>query len=115
MGSPASGKSTFIQEHNLEDYTIVADKVRTLFGNYNLALDTSEKLHKHEINQNNEHLVWDTIYQAVERRMQNGETTFVDSTMLYKGAFRQFNKLRIKYRYKVYLVDFMSYQAKKIW
>lgn len=113
MGSPASGKSTFIKEHDLEDYTIVADKVRTLFGNYNLALDTSEKLHKHEINQNNEHLVWDTIYQAVERRMQNGETTFVDSTMLYRGAFRQFNKLRIKYRYKVYLVDFMSYQAKK--
>lgn len=113
MGSPASGKSTFIKEHDLEDYTIVADKVRTLFGNYNLALDTNEKLHEYEINQNNEHLVWDTIYQAVERRMQNGETTFVDSTMLYRGAFRQFNKLRIKYRYKVYLVDFMSYQAKK--
>ena len=32
MGSPASGKSTFIKEHDLEDYTIVADKVRTLLS-----------------------------------------------------------------------------------
>ena len=55
MGSPASGKSTFIQEHNLEDYTIVADKVRTLFGRYHLALDTKEHVHEDEINQHDEH------------------------------------------------------------
>ncbi len=33
LGSPASGKSTFIKENDLQDYTIEADAVRRIVSN----------------------------------------------------------------------------------
>lgn len=53
-GSPASGKSTFIKEHKLEQYTLSADNIRLMYqspvlnekGNYNISCKNDKEVWK---------------------------------------------------------------------
>ena len=111
-GAPASGKSTWINKNNLQDYVISADQLRTMVGGYQYGVQESTHQasilvpHRH-IDGHNEHFVWDLLYKLVEEKMYAGNTIVIDSTSLYKGAFTRIGKLRKKYNYKVILVDMM--------
>lgn len=110
VGAPAIGKSTWIKEMGLEDYTVSSDEIRHIVSNYQAVIGRDEKgehLKDYQIDYQSEHQVWNFLYAAVENRMKHGQTTFVDATHLFKGAFTKYNQLRIKYHYKVYLIDFM--------
>lgn len=110
VGAPAIGKSTWIKEMGLEDYTVSSDEIRHIVSNYQAVIGKDEKgeyLKDYQIDYQSEHQVWNFLYAAVENRMKHGQTTFVDATHLFKGAFTKYNQLRIKYHYKVYLIDFM--------
>lgn len=112
-GAPASGKSTWINKNNLQDYVISADQLRTMVGGYQYGVQESTHQasifvpHRH-IDGHNEHFVWDLLYKLVEEKMYAGNTIVIDSTSLYKGAFTRIGKLRKKYNYKVILIDMMA-------
>ena len=111
VGAPAIGKTHWIKESGLQDYTVSSDEIRHIISNYQSVIGQKssgvEYLKGFQIDYQSEHQVWNFLYAAVENRMKHGQTTFVDATHLFKGAFTKYNQLRIKYHYKVYLIDFM--------
>lgn len=117
LGSPASGKSTFIKENDLQDYTIEADAVRRIVSNPATYVGEDDSCYAIDFNGvdfRDEKYVWKVIYSALERRMSQGETTIVDATHLFKGAFKKYDELRIKYNYQVYVVDMMSHLVDRL-
>ena len=117
LGSPASGKSTFIKENDLQDYTIEADAVRRIVSNPATYVGEDDSCYAIDFNGvdfRDEKYVWEVIYSALERRMSQGETTIVDATHLFKGAFKKYDELRIKHNYQVYVVDMMSHLVDRL-
>ena len=57
-GSPASGKSTWIKEHNLQNYTICPDKLRTLCSSMELKSDGTFRITQEP---ENEKKVWNIL------------------------------------------------------
>ena len=111
LGAPASGKSTWIKQNNLESYTISPDNIRELMGNYHSYYDPeSGQLDFYGFDGREESKVWNIVYDVLETRMSKGQTIFVDATHLFKHAFDRYVKLASKnqYNYEVYLVDFMK-------
>lgn len=112
VGAPAIGKTTWIKKSGLENYTVSSDEIRHIISNYQSVIgqksSSVEYLKDYQIDYQSEHQVWNFLYAAVENRMKHGQTTIVDATHLFKGAFTKYNQLRIKYHYKVYLIDFMA-------
>ena len=100
-GAPGSGKSTWIEENNLQNYTLETDKFRQLTSNPVLGLNGD--LH---ITQDNDRLAWDLLFQALESRMQRGDFTIVDATHSSQAMFNKYRGLIEKYRYKVYYKEF---------
>lgn len=108
LGAPASGKSHFIKSHEIQYYAVSSDDLRQKLGGFHYGVDSIGDIINMGYQSNNERMVWDTLWNVVERRMKQGLSTIVDSTLLYKGAFRNPNKLRKKYNYQVYVLDFMK-------
>lgn len=111
VGAPAIGKTHWIKKSGLEGYTVSSDEIRHIVSNYQAVIGKDKKgeyLKDYQIDYQSEHQVWNFLYAAVENRMKHGQTTFVDATHLFKSAFTKYNQLRIKYHYKVYLIDFMA-------
>ena len=100
-GAPGAGKSTWIEENNLQNYTLEADKFRQLTSNPILGLNGD--LH---ITQDNDRLAWDLLFQALESRMQRGDFTIVDATHSNEAMFNKYRGLVEKYRYKIYYKTF---------
>lgn len=100
-GAPGAGKSTWIEENNLQNYTLEADKFRQLTSNPVLGLNG--ELH---ITQDNDRLAWDLLFQALESRMHRGDFTIVDATHSSEAMFSKYRGLVEKYRYKVYYKNF---------
>lgn len=96
LGAPASGKSYFIKGHGLNYLTVSSDNLRKTIGGFRFGVDSDGDIFPTGYRNNNERLVWDTLWNIVENRMIQGLTTIVDSTLLYKGAFKNPNKLRKK-------------------
>ena len=101
-GSPASGKSTYIKEHNLENYTLSADNIRLLFES---PIIVPDKLHR-VISQKNDSYVWALLFELLEKRMARGELVVVDATHSHSSDFSRYNKLCERYRYRRYYLDF---------
>ena len=101
-GSPGSGKSTWIKENNLENYTLCADTLRLLVESPILAAD---KRHR-EISQKNDGYVWQLLFELLEKRMSRGEFVLIDATHSRSSDFSRYNKLCERYRYRRYYVDF---------
>ena len=74
-GAPGAGKSTWIEENNLQNYTLEADKFRQLTSNPILGTDGQL-----QITQDNDRLAWELLYQALESRMHRGDFTVIDAT-----------------------------------
>lgn len=100
-GAPGAGKSTWIDENNLQNYTLEADKFRQLTSNPVLGLNG--ELH---ITQDNDKLAWELLFQALESRMHRGDFTIIDATHSSEAMFNKYRGLVDKYRYKVYYKNF---------
>lgn len=97
------GKSTWIKEHDLKQYTLSPDNIRLLYSAPELGLDgkyhISAKCDKH---------VWAFLRERLEARMKNGEFTVVDATHTREFYFKDYKKLCKEYNYRMVIVDFSS-------
>ena len=101
-GSPGAGKSTWIRNNNLQNYTLCADDIRMMFEAPIMQVD---KLHK-TISQANDNYVWALLFELLEKRMEKGELVLVDATHSRSSDFSKYKDLATKYRYRMYYVDF---------
>lgn len=101
-GSPASGKSTWVEEQGLENYTLSADKIRLLVESPILVADKRHEV----ISQENDTYVWQLLFELLEKRMQRGEFVVIDATHSRSTDFSRYDKLCERYRYRKYYVDF---------
>lgn len=99
-GSPASGKSTFIREHNLEQFTLSADEIRLMYQAPVLKADGS-----YGISCLNDKQVWRTLFEILEGRMARGEFVVVDATNSKTAEMNNYKKIAETYRYRIICVD----------
>lgn len=101
-GSPGCGKSTWIKEQGLENYTLSADTIRMLYESPIIVPDKKHRV----ISQKNDSKVWRLLFELLEERMSRGEFVVVDATHSKSSDFSKYNKLCERYRYRRYYVDF---------
>ena len=99
-GAPGCGKSTYIAEHGLKNYTLCADDIRMLCQSPQQTIDGSV-----QIGCDNERVVWDTLFKILEIRMQKGEFTVIDATNSKAIEMNRYKKLADDYRYRIFCVD----------
>ena len=87
VGAVRSGKSTFIDNHKLRDYTVSSDNLRQLLGSNELQVDGT-----FGINQNVSKAMWGLLYDVLERRFQQGAFTVLDSTNIKTADMQKVNK-----------------------
>ena len=100
-GIPASGKSTFIKENDLQGFVICPDDYRIRFGGI-----YADEYGKKRISEKYNKKVWNQVYEDIESRMQEGITTVIDATHTRESYFNDYNKLCEKYRYRMIIVEF---------
>ena len=100
-GLPGSGKSTFIEQNNLQNYTISFDSLRALIGGNELKVDG-----KYVTNISCAMSAIKLMKELLEERFKIGAFTVLDSTNIKYSDMENTYKLARKYRYRVYCVDF---------
>ena len=100
-GSAGCGKSTWIQNNGLKQYTLSADDIRLLCQNPVMKTDGTQS-----ISMSNDGTVWKMLFQILEVRMKKGEFTVIDATNSKTSEMNQYKKLCDEYRYRMYCVDF---------
>lgn len=99
-GAPGCGKSTFIKDHNLEQYSLSADNIRLMCqapvqkpdGTYGIATS-------------NDTYVWKLLFDMLEQRMKRGEFVIVDATNSLTADMARYKHLVELYRYRALIVD----------
>ena len=110
-GAMGSGKTSFIKEHNLENYTLSTDNIRLMFSSPELSINYQEV-----IPQFNNKKVWDLLYTLLEERMKKGEFTIIDAVHAYADeSFPIYKKLAEKYRYRLYVLDFTDIPKEEVY
>lgn len=107
-GLPCSGKTTWIKQNKLEDYTLSPDDLRTMMSSPILNADGTLST-----NQGNNDRIMEIIYEMLETRMKQGASTIIDATHLGTESLKRYKKLCNKYGYGIIgVVDFthVSYE-----
>ena len=121
-GIPASGKSTWIANMGLSEYTLSADSLRLMASSPVLlpksknAIDlestefaksqTLDSLALIGINQQNDKQVWKLLFTLLEMRLKQGDFTIIDATHTSIKALRAYETLANTYRYRLIVIDF---------
>lgn len=100
QGIPGSGKSTFIKEKHLEDFTLSSDEIRKQLGGVFLSLEG------YSIDQSTTKEAFELLHQMLEARMKKGCLTIVDATHTKEKDIQSYNKLCKEYGYRKYIVRF---------
>lgn len=100
-GIQGSGKSSFIKENKLENFTLSSDKIRILSSGFSYSSDYNKN-----INNNDNMFVWKTLYSILENRMKNDLFTVVDATHYNNEMLKEYISLGEKYDYELYICDF---------
>lgn len=97
-GAPGCGKSTYIEQNGLTQYTLSADVIRAMIGyEFETNYDISAKLEGH---------VWSILMNLLEERMRKGMFTVIDACHSKSEDAQKYRRLAEKYRYRIYCVDF---------
>ena len=67
-GLPGSGKSTWIKQHELEDYTLSPDNIRKIVANPVMRID----IPYFTVDQSRDFIAWGILFDVLEQRMQRG-------------------------------------------
>ena len=98
-GAPASGKSQWIRDNNLEAYTLEADHFRMLLRSPSLGEDGWY------ISQEDNGPAWELLLDCLEKRMSNGDFVVLDATHTTSKAVNAYKDLLNKYKYTVYYYE----------
>jgi len=108
-GAMGAGKSTFIKENHLENYTLCPDTFRLFLRAPEMTSEYTEKIPQYD-NQK----VWSLLYYFLEERMKKGEFTIIDAVHAYKEDFSMYKKLAEKYRYRTFVIDFTKIPIEEV-
>lgn len=100
-GAMGSGKSTWVKENHLENYTLSADDFRLKITNPVL-----NEAGEFRISQKFDTLAWNMLMQCLEERMKQGHFTVIDATHNNRELVRKYEELAAKYRYQIYIKQF---------
>lgn len=103
-GVMGTGKSTFIKENNLEEYTISTDDIRLILGQPRHTVDSDGNVRKHMSNIDDKK-VFEIFYETIESRMMRGEYIVLDAMNVSSKSQNAIKKLAKKHRYRVNMVD----------
>ena len=98
-GAPASGKSQWIRDNNLEAYTLEADHFRMLLRSPSLGESGWY------ISQEDNGPAWELLLDCLEKRMSNGDFVVLDATHTTSKAVNTYKELLNKYKYTVYYYE----------
>lgn len=98
-GAPASGKSQWIRDNNLEAYTLEADHFRMLLRSPSLGESSWY------ISQEDNGPAWELLLDCLEKRMSNGDFIVLDATHTTSKAINAYKELLNKYKYTVYYYE----------
>ena len=99
-GAPGCGKSTFIKNHGLEQYSLSADNIRLMCQAPIQKADGT-----YGISQNNDAYVWKLLFEMLELRMKRGEFVVIDATNSTTINMSRYKHLVELYRYRALIVD----------
>ena len=108
-GAMGSGKSTFIKENHLENFTLSSDQIRLMLNAPEMNTNYQE-----EIPQFNNQKVWEILYMLLEERMKKGEFTLIDAVHAHIDSLNIYKKLATKYRYRLYILDFTTINKEEV-
>ena len=100
-GIPSSGKSTWVKNSELEQFTVSSDALRLLYTGIEYDLEGHQR-----ISQKADKKVWTELYSIVENRMKDGQLTVVDATHISEKSISEYKKLSKKYNYRITIVKF---------
>lgn len=100
-GAPGCGKTTFLKNNNLQQYSISADSIRLLFRSPILNVEGEET-----IAQIDNKKVFNLLFQLLQDRMKRGEFVIVDCTNSTMKEIDKYKKLCKDYRYRLIVNDF---------
>ena len=99
-GVMASGKSTFIKENHLEDFTISSDDLRIKMAGFDISENGMV------ISAKKDRQVWAMLYKIIETRMDMGLFAVVDAMHLHTRDFKKYKELADLYGYEIYVKRF---------
>ena len=108
-GSAGCGKSTWIERNGLKPYTLCADDIRLLCQSPVMQVDGTEG-----ISQSNDDVVWKTLFNLLEVRMQKGEFTVIDATNSKTSEINRYKEMCDTYRYRIFCVDFTDIPIEEV-
>lgn len=108
-GAPASGKSYFVKQNDLEDLTLSTDKIRLMYSSI-----YTDKDGRYYITQRFNKRVFELLYKMLEIRMQNGDTTIIDATNTKQSSVTEYLRLAKIYSYTPICIDFSSIDYGKL-
>ena len=108
-GSASCGKSTWIEQHGLKPYALSADDIRLLCQSPVMLPDGTEG-----ISQDNDSVVWKTLFAILEVRMQRGDFTVIDATNSKTSEMNRYKEMCETYRYRMYCVDFTDIPIEEV-
>ena len=108
-GSAGCGKSTWIEQNGLKPYTLSADDIRLLCQSPIMQVDGTEG-----ISQANDNVVWKTLFNILEVRMQKGEFTVIDATNSKTSEMNRYKEMCDTYRYRIFCVDFTDIPIEEV-
>ena len=102
QGAPASGKSTFIHENDLDEYTVSSDEIRIEINGIGVDEDGNEF-----IPQTNHKRVWATVKARLASMIDAGSPVVVlDATNAVYANYKEYGQYAIEHGYTPYIVDF---------
>lgn len=108
-GAAGCGKSTWIEQNGLKQYALSADDIRLLCQSPVLQVDGTVA-----ISQSNDTVVWKTLFNLLETRMQKGEFTVIDATNSKTSEMNRYKEMCDTYRYRMFCVDFTDIPIEEV-
>ena len=99
-GIMGAGKSSFIKENKLEDFTVSSDELRIKMAGFDMSENGLV------ISSKQDRQVWSMLYTILESRMNMGLFTVVDAMHLHTRDFKKYKELADLYGYKIFVKCF---------
>ena len=100
-GCPGSGKDTWIQNNDLQQYVISSDDMRMIYSPLEIGVDGEQ-----HISQDYDRDVWNTFYSILEQKMRQGQFIIVNATNINMKTVNKYLSYCEKFLYTPVIMDF---------